>query len=176
MMPVSIEYLVDLIKGIPENGLSDEECALFDGITDECWFAINPTLLPFINKAVKESTDGIKSKMAKHVVIKTYHVLRRSRVSCLNDCLFYLSNMGVFFQTELLQNDSIPMEILTSDAYFEKYKNGDYYDYVNAIRLKAIFKRTSEAAVLLRRQLREEFPDVDALSDEIVLKIAGITL
>lgn len=175
-MPVSVEYMSDLIKGIPENGLSDEDCALFDGITDECWFALNPMLLSFINKAVKESADGVKSKMAKHVVIKTYHVLRRSRVSCLNDCLFYLSNTGIFFQAELLQNHSLPMEILTSDTYFEKYKKGEYYDYINALRLNAILKRTSEAAVLIRKQLREKFPDVDSMTDEMVLKVAGVTL
>jgi hypothetical protein len=175
-MPVSVEYMSDLIKGIPENGLSDEDCALFDGITEECWFALNPMLLSFINKAVKESADGVKTKMAKHIVIKTYHVLRRSRVSCLNDCLFYLSNTGVFFQAELLQNDSLPMEILTSDTYFEKYKKGEYYDYINALRLNAILKRTSEAASLLRKQLREEFPDVDSMTDEMVLSVAGIAL
>lgn len=175
-MPVSVEYLAGLIEGIPKNGLSDEDCALFDTITDECWFAINPLLLSFINKAVKESGDGVKSKLSKHIVIKTYRVLRRARVSCLNDCLFYLNNIGVFFQAELLQNDSLPMKILTSDTYFEKYKQGEYYDYMNALRLKAILKRTSEAASLLREQLREEFPDVNSMTDEMILKVAGVTL
>lgn len=171
-MPVSIEYMSDLIREIPEKGLSDEDYELIWSITWECWFALTPMLIHVIGEIQEESASRDQIVAFLNPLRKTLGVLRKSRVSCLDDCISLLETVGVAFKYALLQNETFPIEILISEKYFDKFKDTD----LNNLRITLVSLRSGEAAVILRERLREKLPEVDTLTDEMVLSVAGVTL
>jgi hypothetical protein len=175
-MPVSVEYMSNLIKEIPEKGLSDEDYKLVWSITWECWFALTPMLIRIIAKAQEESASRGQMKAFSNPFRKTFIVLRKSRVSCLDDCLSLLETLGVAFKYELLQNDTFPIEILISDVYFDKYKHENDFTNLNNLRSALIVNRSEEAAGILRQRLSKEVPGINTFSDEMVLSVAGFSV
>lgn len=174
-MPLSEEYVSSVLKTVIKNGntrIIDTSLLRFDNPLSFHFTQVFATELEKISKRYDDwqvSDENFEN---------TYPAFVDSVYSfaglTYEDCVSFSQSAPERIWTGLYFNTRVPIKFLIDEQFIDKIQDKDIKKDTEFDRLSNIKNRMDEVANYFRQTLKEITPEMDYLSNEMVLKIAGV--
>lgn len=175
VMPLSEEYVSNVLKSVIKNGntrIIDTSLLRFDLPLSFHFTQVFSNDLEKINKRYDDW------QVSDENFDNTYPVFVNSIYSftglTYKDCVYLSQSAPERIWTGLYFNTKVPMKFLIDEHFIDKIQDKDIKKDAESDRLTNIRNRMDEVADYFRQKLKEITPEMDYLSNEMILKISGV--